>query len=307
MVFAKRVVGFFCIFFVIVALVAVPFILFDSIYFNTGLRIDAELAAKFGDFFGGFVGTVFSITSTLLLIYTLLAQYIESSKNSTRDRFFKMLDFHNDNVRGLRIPSLETAKLNFIEEGRRAFVVYKIQLKRLLESVSEVNSVLNANLTDAQKIDIAYICFYYGQSDTWINFIKEKISLHPCGDVVAQMMLDKVNACPGLKLGRTNQTELSSYFRNMYNAIKIVDGDKFLTEKEKSDLIKIYRAQISNPELYVLFFNLVSRFGKKWIERAYIERYGVLTNLPRSYCDGYDPSVFFDIQFEEDEIGPWVR
>jgi hypothetical protein len=296
-----------CIFFGVASFATALFILFSKTYFNTSLKIDPELAAKFGDFFGGFIGTIFAVFSVLLLIYTIASQHFDSSKNSTRDRFFKMLDYHNENIRNIRIPSLEAQKSDLIEEGRRAFVVYKIQLKRLLQVVADVDQELNANLTDAQKIDIAYICFYYGQSDTWLDFIKQKLSFHQGGDVIARVMLEKVNACKDLKLGRANQTELSSYFRNMYNAIKLVHNDKNLSNTEKVDLVKIYRAQLSNPELYILFFNLVSRFGKKWNEKGYIEKYELLTNLPVAYCDGYDPKKYFNIRFEEDEIEPWAK
>lgn len=302
-----RIIKTLCIFFGTASLAAAIFILFSDTYFNTSFQIDVDLAAKFGDFFGGFIGTIFTIFSVILLIYTIATQHIETSKNSTRDRFFKMLDYHNENTRNIRIPSLEVSKEKNIEEGRRAFVVYKIQLKRLLQAATEINQEIDIKLSDAQIIDIAYICFYYGQSDTWVEFIRQKLSFHPGGGVIAEIMLEKVNACKDLKLGRTNQTELSSYFRNMYNAIKLVHNDEYLSSNEKIDLVKIYRAQLSNPELYILFFNLVSRFGKKWNEKGYIEKYELLTNLPVAYCDGYDPKKYFNIRFEEDEIEPWAK
>ncbi|MGX1088468.1 putative phage abortive infection protein [Pseudomonas sp. AP3_22 TE3818] len=302
-----KIIKIFCMLFGVSSVVTAMFILFNNAYFNASFQIDTELAAKFGDFFGGFIGTIFAIFSVLLLIYTIASQHLDTSKNGARDRFFKMLDYHNENIRGLRIPSLEASKSSIIEEGRRAFVVYKIQLKRLLQAVTEIDKELSLDLTDAQKIDIAYMCFYYGQSDTWIGFISHKLSFHPGGRIIAEMMLDKVNACKDIKLGRTNQTELSSYFRNMYNAIKLIDNDKYLSGSEKIDLVKIYRAQLSNPELYVLFFNLVSRFGKKWNERGYVDKYELLTNLPIAYCDGYDPKKYFNINFEEDEIEPWAK
>lgn len=302
-----KIIKTLCIFFGTASLAAAIFILFSDTYFNTSFQIDVDLAAKFGDFFGGFIGTIFTIFSVILLIYTIATQHIETSKNSARDRFFKMLDYHNENTRNIRIPSLEVSKEKNIEEGRRAFVVYKIQLKRLLQAATEINQEIDIKLSDAQIIDIAYICFYYGQSDTWVEFIRQKLSFHPGGGVIAEIMLEKVNACKDLKLGRTNQTELSSYFRNMYNAIKLVHNDEYLSSNEKIDLVKIYRAQLSNPELYILFFNLVSRFGKKWNEKGYIEKYELLTNLPVAYCDGYDPKKYFNIRFEEDEIEPWAK
>ena len=66
--------------------------------------------------------------------------------------------------------------------------------------------------------------------------------------------------------------------------------------------VKILRAQLSNPELYILFFNLLSRFGTKWREKEYIEKYSFLTNLPMKYTDDYNPKTYFKIDYEEDEI-----
>ena len=105
---------------------------------------------------------------------------------------------------------------------------------------------------------------------------------------------------------KTNQTHLSSYFRNMYNAIKIVDESTILSDFEKYELIKIYRAQLSNPELYILFFNVLSRFGKKWLQNNFINKYDFIKNIPFEYCDGYDPKHYFpSIKFEEDEY--WFK
>ena len=280
-------------------------VIFDDAYFKFGSTINVDLASKFGDFFGGFVGTLFSVLSVLLLIYTIVSQNIETSKNKAKDHFFKMLDYHTENVRSIKVPSLEVEKENVVEEGRRAFVVYKIQFKRLLHAVNSIDSDLSLDLTPDEKVDIAYICFFYGQSETWINFIQRKLSCHAGSAVIAAEMLEKVQKNEKLKLGRTNQTELSSYFRNMYNAIKLVDSDPYLSRNDKVELVKIYRAQLSNPELYILFFNLVSRFGKKWVESGYVVKYQLLTNLPHDYCDGYNPKSYFDIPYEEDEVGLW--
>lgn len=298
----NKILKYICIIFATLLITSLPFFVFNKTYFNFGFSINADLASKFGDFFGGFVGSLFSILSVILLIYTITSQNIENSKNNTKNNFFKMLDYHTENVRNIRVPSIETSKSHIIEEGRRAFVVYKIQLKRLLQAIEDINITHSLNLTPKQKVDIAYICFYYGQSETWLNFIEGKLDCYQNGSYIASEMLKKVNEDIEIRLGRTNQTELSSYFRNMYNAIKLVDCDPYLSQKEKADIVKIYRAQLSNPELYILFFNLVSRFGRKWVESGYVIKYQLLTNLPHDYCEGYNPKDYFNIPYEEDEI-----
>ncbi len=133
----------------ITSLAAVVTIVFHKAYFNFTGEIDPDLASKFGDFFGGFAGTLFSMLSVMLLIYTITIQNLERSKNEIQNRFFKMVDYHNENTRGIRVTNIDISKSEIIEEGRRAFVQYKIQLKRLLEIVNMV----------CQKESIALTCW----------------------------------------------------------------------------------------------------------------------------------------------------
>lgn len=59
---------------------------------------------------------------------------------------------------------------------------------------------------------------------------------------------------------------------------------------------------MSNPELYILFFNVISPFGKKWRKADFIKEYSLLKNIPEGYLDGYNPRSYFDITYEYEEI-----
>ena len=188
--------------------------------------------------------------------------------------------------------------------GRKVFVEYKIQLKYLMKAVTEVSENLKLELTDPDVADIAYAVFYYGAATGWKEFMLEYLKDYPD----TEKLVDNINTVlAGQKyrryfLGRTNQNYLSVYFRNIYNTIKIIDSTNLLSEGEKKGYIKILRAQLSNAELYVLFFNLLSRFGKKWITNEYVSKYEIIQNLPPKYCDGYDPKGYFDtIKYESEE------
>ena len=271
--------------------------------------IDTELASKFGDLFGGFVGTIFSFLSVLLLIYTIInqekeynEQQKEYNKNILRTNFFKMLDYHNQNVSQLSVPNINNE--NNKSEHRRAFVQYKIQIHRLLilikDIVSENPDILKAEKKGEDHIaiaDIAYTIFYYGIDTGWLPFIKKELERYK--GLSAEKLLEKIKSLNSnisnewinsqkekmrerdinekviekiingierseakFKINRTNQTNLSVYFKNMYSAIKMVDESQILSQKEKEELINIYKAQLSNPELYVLLFYLISKFGK---------------------------------------------
>jgi len=59
---------------------------------------------------------------------------------------------------------------------------------------------------------------------------------------------------------------------------------------------------LSNPELYVLFFNVISPFGKKWREKNYVNKYALVKNIPHDYLDGYDMKSYFNIEYEYEEV-----
>ncbi len=286
-----------------IGIVSFFIIIFNETYsFPHSTIIDAALASNFGDFIGGFVGTIFSIMSILLLIYTILHQNREARKSSLETNFFRMIDYHNQNVNQLTVPNLDVTKSDH-SAGRRAFVQFKIQIHKLFPIVRKINSVHNLQLNDDQIADIVYVVFYYGIKGSWVSFIEEKLKMYfPNNGLLAREIQAEINLNPPLDLGRTNQTFLSTYFRNMYNAIKLVDNSSFLRKKEKEEIIKIYRAQLSNPELYVIFFNIISRFGTKWKQNQYITKYNFINNMPLNYCEDYNPKDYFQISYEDDEF-----
>ena len=293
----------------IILILLVPIFIVSVIFFWKGISnnvcfdINSTQASEFGSFFGGYVGVMFSIVSTLLLIYTVIDQHIERQKEWTTDKFYKMLEFHNNIVNQLSVSHIDTRKTER-SNGRRAFVIFKIQITRLLKLIEDLNEKEKWSLDKEQKLHIVYMVFYYGIDKEWVDFLQGKIKEDITADLL-RTILDKIliqiQEDKDLKLGRTNQTSLSAYFRNMYNLIKFVDNDKYLNKDEKKDLITIYRAQLSNPELYVLFFNLRSYFRKKWNNNKYVERYEFLKNIPKNYCGGYNPEDYYKIEYEYNE------
>lgn len=288
----RAIIGILVIPLFIVAIYSLCEGISNKVCFN----IDSTRASEFGSFFGGYVGVMFSILSTLLLIYTIIDQFIERQKRWATDNFYRMLEFHNDMVKQLSVAHIKTTKPER-SNGRRAFVVFKIQIDRLLVLIEGLNTGEKWDLNKDQILRIVYMIFYYGIGRQRIEFLQDKIKEDIDPDLLKKI-LDKIvdeieKEERKWKLGRANQTSLSSYFLNMYNLIKLIDNDKYLSKQEKKDLITIYRAQLSSPELYVLFFNLRSYFGKKWNDKGYVERYELLKHIPKNYFDEYNPEDYY--------------
>jgi hypothetical protein len=292
--------------------------------------IDFTDTGQIGDTIGGIMNPFIGIASIIVMFLAFFMQYKANQiqinsfkdqkeqfntelteqkkqfeKNQLENHFFKMIDYYVNMVNAIKIKHIDNTKKEKIE-GKRAFVIIRLQLIELLKVVEEINLKLNLNLEKKDIIDLAYLASYYGIDKQWADLLKSKLDKNYADSFVEELLKhkDKILQTKKINIGRTNQTTLSAYFRNMYNAIKLVNDNRILDDAEKKRLIKIFRAQLSNPELYVLFLNIMSRFGKKWNEEDnnFILKYEFIKNLPLKYCDKYSPKEFFNMSYEEDEL-----
>lgn len=266
---------------------------------------DIETASYFGQFVGGYFGTIMSIAGALLLFANLLNQSMTNARVAFESHFYRMMDYHFHHVASLEVRHVRN--VTEMVAGNRAFIVFKLHLERLLQGVQTIDTELELQLPDNSIADIASVAFYYGLEEENRPFLIEKLRMYPKSDeIVARLLLYKEERQQTAEenVGRPNQTNLGSYFRNMYHLIKYVDTRHFLTAREKRRYINVLRAQLSNSELWLLYFNLVSRFGRKWIQYDYVMRYQLIRNLPRGFCKPFDHTQTFPMAYEDDDLAP---
>ncbi|MCQ1779411.1 putative phage abortive infection protein [Neorhizobium galegae] len=76
------------------------------------------------------------------------------------------------------------------------------------------------------------------------------------------------------KFWARDRKDLGHYFRYLYNMIRIVDESAADTGR----YMKLLRAQLSDYELIILFYNGLNEKGKRF--KPYIEKYAIFDNLP---------------------------
>lgn len=263
---------------------------------------DIEGASYFGQFVGGYFGTIISIAAALLLFANLLNQSMTNARVAFESHFYRMMDYHFHHVATLEVRHVRST--GEIVSGNRAFIVFKLHLERLLHGVQQIATEMELNLPDHSVADIAAVAFFYGMEDENRLFLVEKLRVYPQNEEIVDRLLaykEERLKLAGEHVGRPNQTNLGSYFRNMYHLIKYVDTRRFLSAREKRRYINVLRAQLSNMELWLLYFNLVSRFGRKWIQYDYVMRYQLIRNLPRGFCKPYDHTRSFPMTYEDDD------
>ena len=83
------------------------------------------------------------------------------------------------------------------------------------------------------------------------------------------------------------------YFRTLYNIIKYVDQSDLPSDDEKKMYTNLVRAQLSSPELELLYFNCLHPVGEKF--KPLVERYTLLKHLDREFRKHYLSENFYNI------------
>lgn len=293
----------------IVVLGIMGFVLFfritiDKAYFNTSWEIDPKLAADFGSFVGGFVGTIFSLTGTLVVAYTFEKQFLRSNemfgeqnklnrKSEAINNFFKMIDCYNTIV--------EEMKLSNQISGRLVFSQLRRIIKKRYNFIRKLSSFREMGADKDQAYNFAYIIYYYwgpgrleSVKDGLLAFLHTP-SYFPQLDEVQKENNRKNIARIVTEYSLKIETDslllydcheyLSHYFRTIYSAIQIVDSDSDLIPAEKRKLISILRSQLSNSELYLLDLHVRSGVDRainyRWEE--FIDLYELFSSIPKGY------------------------
>jgi hypothetical protein len=91
------------------------------------------------------------------------------------------------------------------------------------------------------------------------------------------------------EINSIGKKSLGHYFRNLYHIVKFVDSSR-RTEDEKKQYTSFLRAQLSEDEMIVLFFNAQLPRAKKF--QPLIEKYALLEHLPIWKFDGADLKLY---------------
>jgi len=90
---------------------------------------------------------------------------------------------------------------------------------------------------------------------------------------------------------RSRAQNLSHYYRYIYNMFKIIH-ESDLTSVNKKKYANILRAQLSNYELLMLFYNANFVHGRKF--KKYVNTYAILDNLPAEKLINKKHVAFYD-------------
>jgi hypothetical protein len=189
------------------------------------------------------------------------------------------------------VNNTENEKQMIVERGRSIFEPYLVEFN----IAYYLTEILFSEKEKKEKARIAYDAFYKGSSEKSLNELVKEVEekLNSCNtydefehEIVNYLLSNKLceykKEIRGILKGifdlkdffhnhsflKGHFGNLNHYYRHLFLMVKMIakEDEEILSYPEKRDLLRILRAQLSNKEQIMLFYNWFSDHGKQWEE-----------------------------------------
>ncbi|HET6225267.1 MAG TPA: putative phage abortive infection protein [Bacteroidia bacterium] len=202
----------------------------------------------FGDYIGGVLGTILSFFSVILIYATYKNQVVFSSLQQFETTFFNLLQNQREILKSLG----GHVYTNDIER----YSMELVSKTTADDYISAVSAELN-NRFDNNK-------------STYIANRKEVKNISDDKNE-NQSIIDNLYG----QVYKGKEGDLGHYFRHLYHIVKYTHESENIDKKKYIDIIQ---AQMSDDELYLTFYNGISKYGKtKFL--PLLEEYQFLENV----------------------------
>lgn len=300
--------------FLVYALVLILIILCFSIVaiFHDDLNI-----GDLGAYLSGAIGSVIAL---LVAVFTFLAFYVQYDANKKiqqqfkvqqfESQFYKMLDIHIKNIEAFRIKNffvhpITSELIRGETKGRRIFLPMIKEFHYLLEIVySHYNHKLSGKNLVLNRI--AYEIFFFGIKSSHLRGRSPDDLIH--GKLIADLKsfqnLFRISQSAQRNIKVPNkkkeikikiryipfsghESRLSHYFRHLYQTVKQIDeavNNEVISYLDARRSLASLRAQLSNEEQQLLYYNYICGAGKTWDrlggKHQFLTNYRMIHNIP---------------------------
>lgn len=254
--------------------------------------------------------------STRQLQHQIDKQEEERKLQQFESQFYEMIRLHRENVSEMKIEGYNfeedirrpLKKFETATEGRKVFVTMKTEFEVLLKLF-----IKHAPL-DQQVLTLAYELFFGG-----FDKFRVKHPSHAVFIIIIQSARyqhqnpsplniktnqERKEIAPGIDMNFNykpfagHSSRLGHYFRHLYLTVKsVVNSDVLKTDAERMRYLKLLRAQLSNHEQILIFYNWLSGYGEPWEndEHHFFTKYNMIHNL---WYDELEQDPFIQGQVE---------
>ena len=255
------------------------------------------------------------------------------------NQFYEMLRLHKENVNEITLNLIsiyftgqEKSRSETRINGREVFkyLIEEINILYYIAKYSYKNS--NPNIL----INKAYSIFFHGLKPEnytegmktsgeefmlFINTLAEIKLMHMNTDYknlnnIIKVKIGYTKAYNlNFKIGEGHSSYLAHYYRHLYQTVKYIANqpEDFISYEEKRKYLRILRAQLSNEEQAILFYNWKSNFGETWEnkENRFFTDYRIIHNLYNDLLiEDFDlgeifnlsPKFYKCLKYKEDDV-----
>lgn len=276
------------------------------------ISFDYDNTGEIGDIIGGTTAPFIGFAGIIVTFYAFWVQY-QSNLHQRKDirlerfenQFYEMLKMHKDNVSEMEIDNQIRGRKCFVRMFDEFKYIYLLTFQ--LYRLNKTN--LDKEYTIDKLCDIAYKIFFAGLtslSDIELNrridksdnvfllIIREKLALtenkwnsnfKSLGTVEQTVFLedsvDKFTFEMFYYPFDGHNVRLGHYYRHLYQTVSLVVDSEIVAERaDKYKYLKLLRAQLSNHEQALLYYNGLTTFGEAWISKGYFRNYKMIKNIP---------------------------
>jgi hypothetical protein len=238
-------------------------------------------------------------------------------RDKFENQFYEMLRLHKENVNELYIKTRRKYDSELKEEtvyGRRVFEFFIKELS--LAFLVAQYSFKHEELTSKQLLNEAYGVFFHGllikdlskhqffQNLRELQLKIEKFDYEGFDKELEKHMTyksgDKISGKIDLNIFEGYNDQLAHYYRHLFQTVKFIakQDEKLISYSQKRNYLRILRAQLSNNEQALIFYNWHSDFGKQWEgeENKFLTDYRMIHNLYNDILiSKFDLEKIFDV------------
>ena len=224
---------------------------------NITKPIDFSRFGQFGDFMGGILNPIFMFLTLIALIITIVLQRKELK--------LARKEYSKTSI-ALNTQAIENTFFNTINLHHR-----------IVENLNVKFSDLKVKfITDDIRISINH----YGMKDP---FDGEFSGIKVFDEIITRIFKNAKSPKDTIKYYEILQNDysyiLGHYFRNLYQALKLIDKNDYLKKEEKKKYTSILRAQLSSNELSLLFLNCLNNMNDRGEFKKLLIKYKIFEHL----------------------------
>lgn len=232
-------------------------------------------------------------------------------------QFYEMLRLHKENINEMKISGYDYNISTTINPKTEETTITRSQVERFVEGrkvfVTMVKELVACyefcklyDITDKygsqELLELSYRIFFFGSQsslissntidDEYIQMIKDQLKIvrdEHKGSIGGINEFETRNSNKNIKLHikyapfTGHENRLGHYYRHLYSTVKYVvnkEKEGLITYNKSREYLKVLRAQMSNDEQLMLYYNYIIGFGKDWENEGYLTKYRMLHNLP---------------------------